>query len=641
LGEGMELALQQAIDTHPVITFDVYDTLVCRVIYKDRDLWQLVDREYQKRNHAKPIGFYKKRETADHKARKTYPYREVTLDEIYEVFADLYGQELADACKALEIELEINLTFPNDEVIEAYQYALKQNKKVYIISDMYLTDTIIGQVLEHNKITGYDKLFVSCIYRKTKHEGGALFSAVLEEIQAEAKNVLHIGNDAKADIQQSKAVGLDAYLIKPPSRKSYVNESKVKSDLDYSLLYGFIKKHNSPQTPDSLAYRLGFDVFGPIVKGFMEWIKVHKDNYNLDAILFLARDGYVLQEISDQEGKLTSFYSYLSRRSVVIPMIQYRQSLEDILRLYKSWQSNIKLNTLFNRLGIPYDAEVVRSVGLSESSTFTRDELPQDERIQALYSQVRARVYYNSQEQGQLLSDYLKQYKDYGRIGIVDLGAGTIVSALQQYSTIKNYNIDWIPLYLQNSLEPTDSYINISQNYELQTALRLGYMFLEVFFTAPHGTTLGYEYNEKCEAIPLLEDYEYSSIPEEYKNRLAELHQGAMDFYQSYPLDMMQYGSIDANLVMTNFIQFVLHPDDEDVAYWGPYPVYIDSFEPMVKNKSLVAYLSNPKQLVTDFKDSIWPAGFLHALGNSNLLLGMLNHSNQLRLSLKDKLVKR
>ena len=407
------------------------------------------------------------------------------------------------------------------------------------------------------------------------------------------------------------------------------------------MLYGFIKKHNSPQTPDSLAYRLGFDVFGPIVKGFMEWIKVHKDNYNLDAILFLARDGYVLQEISDQEGELTSFYSYLSRRSVVIPMIQYRQSLEDILRLYKSWQSNIKLNTLFNRLGIPYDAEVVRSVGLSESSTFTRDELPQDERIQALYSQVRAKVYYNSQEQGQLLSDYLKQYKDYGRIGIVDLGAGTIVSALQQYSTIKNYNIDWIPLYLQNSLEPMDSYINVSQNYELQTALRLGYMFLEVFFTAPHGTTLGYEYNEKCEAIPLLEDYEYSSIPEEYKNRLAELHQGAMDFYQSYPLDMMQYGSIDADLVMTNFIQFVLHPDDEDVAYWGPYPVYIDSFEPMVKNKSLAAYLSNPKQLVTDFKDSIWPAGFLHALGNSNLLLGMLNHSNQLRLSLKDKLVKR
>lgn len=637
----MELALQQAIDVHPVITFDVYDTLVCRVIYKDRDLWQLVDREYQKRNHVKPIGFYKKRETADHKARKTYPYREVTLDEIYEVFADLYGQELADACKALEIELEINLTFPNDEVIEAYQYALQQGKKVYIISDMYLTDTIIGQVLEHNKITGYDKLFVSCIYRKTKHEGGALFSAVLEEIQAEAKNVLHIGNDAKADIQQSKAVGLDAYLIKPPSRKSYVNESKAKSDLDYSLLYGFIKKHNSPQTPDSLAYRLGFDVFGPIVKGFMEWIKVHKDNYNLDAILFLARDGYVLQEISDQEGELTSFYSYLSRRSVVIPMIQYRQSLEDILRLYKSWQSNIKLNTLFNRLGIPYDEEVVRSVGLSESSTFTRDELPQDERIQALYSQVRAKVYYNSQEQGQLLSDYLKQYKDYGRIGIVDLGAGTIVSALQQYSTIKNYNIDWIPLYLQNSLEPTDSYINISQNYELQTALRLGYMFLEVFFTAPHGTTLGYECNEKCEAIPLLEDYEYSSMPEEYKNRLDELHQGAMDFYQSYPLDMIQYGSIDADLVMTNFIQFVLHPDDEDVAYWGPYPVYIDSFEPMVKNKSLVAYLINPKQLVTDFKDSIWPAGFLHTLGNSNLLLGMLNHSNQLRLSLKDKLVKR
>ena len=166
-------------------------------------------------------------------------------------------------------------------------------------------------------------------------------------------------------------------------------------------------------------------------------------------------------------------------------------------------------------------------------------------------------------------------------------------------------------------------------------------MFLEVFFTAPHGTTLGYEYNEKYEAVPLLEEYEYSSMPEAYKNRLTELHQGAKDFYQFYPLDMMQYGSIDADMVMTNFNQFVLHPDDEDVAYWGPYPVYIDSFEPMVKNKSLSSYLGNPKQLATDFKDSIWPAGFLHALGGSNLLLGILNHSNQLRLSLKDKLVKR
>ena len=637
----MELALQQAIDVHPIITFDVYDTLVCRVIYKDRDLWHLVDREYQKRNHTESINFYKKREAADNRARKTYPHREVTLDEIYEVFAELYGQELAHACKALEIELEINLTFPNDEVIEAYQYALQQGKKVYIISDMYLTDTIIGQILDHNRISGYDKLFVSCIYRKTKHEGGALFSAVLEEIQADAKDVLHIGNDAKADIQQSKAVGLDAYLIKPPSRKSYVDETKAKGDLDYSLLYGFITKHNSPKTPNSLAYRLGFDVFGPIAKGFMEWIKDHKDKHNLEAILFLARDGYVLQAISDQEGALTSFYSYLSRRSVVIPMIQYRQSLEDILRLYKSWQPNITLTTLFNRLGIPYDADVVHSVGLRKSDTFSRDELAQDERIQALYNQVKAKVYYNSQEQGQLLWDYLKQYKDYRRIGVVDLGAGTIVSALQQYSTIKNFNIDWIPLYLQNSHEPMDSYINVSKNYELQTALRLGYMFLEVFFTAPHGTTLGYEYNEKCEAIPILEDYEYSSIPEEYKNRLAELHQGAMDFYQSYPLDMMQYGSIDADMVMTNFNQFVLHPDDEDVAYWGPYPVYIDSFEPMVKNKSLSAYVGNPKQLATDFKDSIWPAGFLHALGKSNLLLGLLNHSNQLRLSLKDKLVKR
>lgn len=555
----MDLVLQQAIDAHSVITFDVYDTLIYRVLYRDRDLWHLVDREYQKRNHVESIDFYRKRELSDRKARKTYPYREVTLDEIYEVFADVYGKDLADACKSLEIELEINLTFPNDPIVKAFHYALQQGKDVYIISDMYLTDATIADVLAYNDIVGYKKLFASCMYRKTKHESGELFTAVLDEIQVQPQDVLHVGNDVKADIERSKSRGLDAYLVKPANRTQYVNVTRAKSDLNYSLLYGFITKYNSSniaepsdavealsltdvselsKVTDTLAYRLGFDVFGPIVTGFMQWVEQQRKSYNLDSILFLARDGYVLQKISDSvRDSIDTFYSYLSRRSVVIPLLQYQQSLEDILNLYKSWQSGITLTTFFNRLGIPYDADIIRSVGLSESDTFSRAELSTDGRIQALYDCVRDRVMMNSQEQGALLYDYIRQYSTYTKIGIVDLGSGTIVEALKQYSRINHIDIEWIPLYLQNSLKPAESYIDISENYELQTALRLGYMFLEVFFTAPHGTTLGYTRTEDGAVEAVLEAYEYDAIPDSYKVRLRELHQGgAIDFYKATPL---------------------------------------------------------------------------------------------------------
>lgn len=101
---------------------------------------------------------------------------------------------------------------------------------------------------------------------------------------------------------------------------------------------------------------------------------------------------------------------------------------------------------------------------------------------------------------------------------------------------------------------------------------------------------------------------------------------------------MTRYGSIDTDTIMTNFNYFVLHPTDEDLTYWGSYPVYIDSFEPMVKCGTLSSYAANPKRLYDDFKNSVWPAGFMHAVGHSNILLRMLSRGgNQLRLILRDK----
>ena len=78
----MNELLQQEIDRHHIVTFDVYDTLIRRAVYQDKDIFELVAREFQKRYGRNIPDFSVKRMQADVLARTRYPYREINLDEI-------------------------------------------------------------------------------------------------------------------------------------------------------------------------------------------------------------------------------------------------------------------------------------------------------------------------------------------------------------------------------------------------------------------------------------------------------------------------------------------------------------------------------------------------------------------------------
>ena len=287
----MDLALQQAIDAHPVITFDVYDTLLHRIISKDRDLWKLVDQEWEKRFGIKSFNFYAERSKADKIARKAYDYSEVNIDEIYEHLSKLIGEDNAKRCKSLELEFEHTLVIPNKPVVDAFYYALSRGKDVYIISDMYLRYSDIESALHHIGVKGYKKLFVSCEYRATKHESGELYKIVSKDINVDVTNILHVGNDKNADINKARASGVDTYWVREQLNTHYIDEKKSGISLDFSILNGFICKYSKEE--DNLAYKLGFEVFGPIVSGFLSWIGQYKIKEKLDKVIFLARDGYI------------------------------------------------------------------------------------------------------------------------------------------------------------------------------------------------------------------------------------------------------------------------------------------------------------------------------------------------------------
>ena len=165
-----EQVLSEIINVHECIFFDIYDTLIKRNVIDNIDLLKLVEREYNKRYNSK-INYIKKRLLAEKKARKNGINKEVNIDEIYLELKRYYSSEIVNRLKNIEIEIEIEISTINNDVIDYYYYALSKGKKIYIISDMYLRYEHILKILyKANEKQKAEKRFMHCYLEKECHQ---------------------------------------------------------------------------------------------------------------------------------------------------------------------------------------------------------------------------------------------------------------------------------------------------------------------------------------------------------------------------------------------------------------------------------------------------------------------------------------
>lgn len=75
---------------------------------------------------------------AEQSARNISKTGEVNLDDIYNVLKEKYPQKF-DLLKESEILEELKLCQPKEAMVSAFNYAKQKGKKIYIISDMYLS----------------------------------------------------------------------------------------------------------------------------------------------------------------------------------------------------------------------------------------------------------------------------------------------------------------------------------------------------------------------------------------------------------------------------------------------------------------------------------------------------------------------
>ena len=150
-------SIKKKILNHKIISFDIYDTLICRNVEKPEDIFSLTEIIYNNTRCKNCIEILKFKEQRIEAYKKAYCKKKskCTIDDIYREIS--YPENILTALKKIEIKLEYDLAIVNKEIFEIFEYCKSINKEIVLVSDMYLSECVISKILEKCKIYGYKK----------------------------------------------------------------------------------------------------------------------------------------------------------------------------------------------------------------------------------------------------------------------------------------------------------------------------------------------------------------------------------------------------------------------------------------------------------------------------------------------------
>ena len=319
--------LKEEIEKHEIITFDIFDTLVMRKTLYPEDIFWIVESKY-----GKPFA-----ELRIEAERNLYSQNQnPTIYEIYEEFQRISGisDEWKNRFLEEEICTEMEFVAPRESIRSLFN-SIKGRKRVFLISDMYLTKDLIEQMLKKCGYQDYEGIYVSCETGKAKD--GGLFDIFLDNIKG-CKSCLHIGDNYIADIMGAKASGMDAFQVM--SVRELLESSSYKELLfkDSSLMghmaIGLFcrKAFDSPfalhGTKGKLRVcdrnTLSYLIIAPVVFYFITWLMQEICKSQCEYVLYPSRDAYLIQKICEivkENQKIETYpngeYFYVSRRAVL------------------------------------------------------------------------------------------------------------------------------------------------------------------------------------------------------------------------------------------------------------------------------------------------------------------------------------
>lgn len=594
------------LEQYEYISFDIFDTLIKRNVNKPTDLFQIVENEYNKKNEVKISNFKNNRIDAEKRARrkaKEENREEITLEEIYNQLCNFYSLEVCERLKNDEIKLEIDFTQINREVMEVYN-CVKMRKKVIITSDMYLPKEVIERILHESGIEQYYKLYLSSEIGKTKQSTN-LFKYILKDLNISDKDIVHIGDNEKSDIQAPKTIKINAIkVIRGTNREEYEN-------INVNVLESFIK--NNISRKEEYFYKFGYEIFGPLLFGFSTWLKNSLLSKKINKVYFLARDGFIMKKAFDlinDETQIVSTYFYASRRSLIVPSLwkcSDENELFDVMFLHKKTQ----LKSWLKKVGMD-DCQLEKIISkykLNFEQEYSIEYMKNSKEFKAFLKEIYPLIVQNSKSEYENLCKYFRKTKFEGNVAIVDIGwFGNMQKALEK---VKNDNTKITGFYV--GLNPNNKnqknnnmfgYIfdkfHHFENYQKEHYFNSIFEFL---FLAQHGSVK--KFIDGAEDVQLYK-YEYENTEE--LQHIREIQEGALDFVRNISgAKIQKYIDYSVELATKNIFDFALSPKIEDAINFGNIRFMDDDIFFIAKPPTNVSV----KEVIKGFKKSKWRIGYM------------------------------
>ena len=434
------------ISDFDLISFDVFDTLIERSVHSPKMAFAIVEKKMRDRCGFSIPGFTKMRHRAERQAHEAARKQgcEAGLADIYRLLQKrlaLTDDQMAKVMD-LEIAVETRLLHPRLPGMDLFEEAKTLRKKIVLASDMYLPRQVIVSILKKNGITGYDDLMISCEEGAAKRDG-RMFDLLLKRHQVTAKDVLHIGDNPRTDIEQAERKGIATIHLQSATdcRKretmfNYVFQGALESHPTISSSYlskMVVEQLSAIDAPEGFfaddPQNFGYCALGPLMLGLSRWLRRQVVARGVDRLLFLSRDGKVMKACyeelygtSGDDSGLETRYTLSSRQNARFCSLTTHHEISMVLATQA--HSQTVLRYLTQQFGLhegDIDHAVLKAVGTAIDARVERDSSP--DFLRAIVMPHADTIMERSRQRREAYANYLRaEIGDARCPAIVDIG---------------------------------------------------------------------------------------------------------------------------------------------------------------------------------------------------------------------------
>ena len=594
------------IKDFPVVSFDIFDTLIKRNVPYPKDIFDIVESRYNRRNDTPITGFREARVLAERQARTQTDAEEVDISQIYENLP--YESATRENLKQIEIETELLYCCPNYEILDIFMKCVDSHKRIFIISDMYLPKETIVCMLDKCGYRGYERLYVSSDIRLQKINGN-LYDFVLKDAGIKNREMVHIGDSRRSDYIMPRTKGIKSVHI---DRNTVNCNFLTKNDIwentgKQGILFSFLNNKLAGYKKESEFFQWGYEALGPLILGFCTWIHAQIEENGIKRAFFLARDMYLVKDIYQMlYDDVEIIYLEVSRRSLREAYIKKKRNVRAVFDTMG--RKKYTLEDILNILSINTEDSPKLEKCLAKKEIEIKDcaiENLDEETFGLVNSMILDSL--NSKNDNTL--EYLLQMgaMNEDKSALVDIGwHGTIQNTLEQL-TDKSFK----GLYFGNTKRKTyknmesDGYWFSEENEKNALEYLSMICILEVMLFPKIGTTLGYLFDNGVYK-PI---YGSTEMPEDVV--VNEFQRGTWKFVKDIARYLEDIVAIRADLAVAAYRRLTYQPTFHQAEIISGLLYEDGATNRLAEVRPWLNYLIKPSAIINDYARARWKEGFI------------------------------